>query len=790
MSSVDSYLSDAPTPRGSESDSPGNPNSSSASSKARPITACLTCRNRKVKCDKVYPLCGPCSKSGRECKYDRSAPGAVAAHAQVSGAGAGNSNASSAANSITSSHPVPRSVSGGGGVTKHGHAHIVHGTSPVAASGKGHNHVHGHGHGGGKTKIDLQQRITRLESLLADSMEQIKSGSAAANPPTGPTASSGQNAPSGQLQAPYHRPSIQDVLPVADFQLKVRDGGQKTRYIGPLSWISAVEDEITDIKQAVLAENVPQDPANPAQGTAWASSMMFPSALGLLNTNSITAYLPTKSHSDFLWQTFVDRVHPLVHILHRPSFQITYDTFWMGQMPAENVKSFLALLFAIYYASVASMDPPMALQMCGLERTEQLRIYKDATQHALVNARFMESEELASLQALTLLISMLLQGSGQSQCNATWTWIAVAFRIARSMGLHRDPSCFPSIGEVEGEVRRRLWYYIFQLELYAIGPATAIPAINEDSFDTRLPRDANDDRIIDGRPLPNDDTRGYTEMSHFLFRCHAGRYYLSSLKVTSSLRKVKKEEFHSLIREMQEWGRRLETDWLPHFSSWEAKSRLCKKTAILLIHKAILVLYYPVSKPKHRNLLPANIRENAIQAACAVVEMSNSMETDPGVGPYVWFYSSYTQYHAAAILLGELIANPETKYKEQMWRCIDEMFALSSSPELAWVKGTAHSTDWKLCRGLYEKACATRTWRNTPTTITMTSSEGHSIPLPTAGRQSNMQEGWTPDIDWSTWDQMMTHALYDENLFGNPGFQEIGNAYLESGGNPSSLSSF
>ncbi|EWC46760.1 hypothetical protein DRE_04005 [Drechslerella stenobrocha 248] len=772
MSSVDSYLSDQ-TPRGSESDSPSAQAqgiSSLPSLKARPITACLTCRNRKVKCDKVYPLCGPCNKSGRECRYDKSAPGAAASYFQGASDG-GSSFKSSPTSSVAGSHPLPRLTATSAGVTKHGNAHVAHG-SP-STTGKHHQgHGHTHSQGGSKSKVDLQQRISRLEGLLAASVEQLRSGNVAVNIPAGSTGD-GQN-------VGYPGTQAQDVLPVADSHLKIRDGG-KTRYIGPLSWISAVETEIDDIKQAILTADE-EVPARPLTGddTAWASRMIFPSPITLMDTANISSYLPTKSHSDLLWQIYRERVHPLVHILHRPSFEHCYEAFWTGRMSSENVRSFVALMFSIFYATVVSMDPPMAIRVCGMERDEQLRIYREATQHALVNARFMESEELSSLQALTLLISTTLQHCGHFQSTAMWVLLAVGFRLARAMGLHRDPSVFPNVGIVEGELRRRLWYYLVQLELYAIGPATTVPAIGADSFDTRLPRNLDDEDIVDGQPLA-EDSPGYTEMSHYLFRCLAGRYYLSSLKVTSSLRKVKKDDFHNLIREMQAWGKKLELEWLPNFNNQSAKERLAKKTAILLVHKAILVLYYPFSKPKHRELLPPTVRDNAINAACAVVEMANSMETDPGVGPFVWFFSSFTQYHAAAIILGELLSNPDSQFTKRAWNCLDEMFALSNSPELSWAKSISLSSDWKLCRGLYEKACSTRTWHNIPAVVTMTSSNGYSIPLSTSDRSMSMQElGWTPDIDWSGWDQMMTNALYDDNLFGNPDFQEIGNAYFSS----------
>ena len=41
-------------------------------SKKRKVLSCYACRNRKMKCDRVYPICGRCQKTGRadQCTYD------------------------------------------------------------------------------------------------------------------------------------------------------------------------------------------------------------------------------------------------------------------------------------------------------------------------------------------------------------------------------------------------------------------------------------------------------------------------------------------------------------------------------------------------------------------------------------------------------------------------------------------------------------------------------------------------------------------------------------------------
>lgn len=41
-------------------------------SKKRKVLSCYACRSRKMKCDRVYPVCGRCQKTGRadHCSYD------------------------------------------------------------------------------------------------------------------------------------------------------------------------------------------------------------------------------------------------------------------------------------------------------------------------------------------------------------------------------------------------------------------------------------------------------------------------------------------------------------------------------------------------------------------------------------------------------------------------------------------------------------------------------------------------------------------------------------------------
>lgn len=60
-----------PDSRDNSPDHEGSPGGK-RTSKKRKVLSCYACRNRKMKCDRVYPVCGRCQSTGRadQCTYD------------------------------------------------------------------------------------------------------------------------------------------------------------------------------------------------------------------------------------------------------------------------------------------------------------------------------------------------------------------------------------------------------------------------------------------------------------------------------------------------------------------------------------------------------------------------------------------------------------------------------------------------------------------------------------------------------------------------------------------------
>ena len=61
-------------------------------------------------------------------------------------------------------------------------------------------------------------------------------------------------------------------------------------------------------------------------------------------------------------------------------------------------------MFAVYCSTVASLRAEDVLAMFGVEKNALWRRYSCAVEQALANARFLQSEELETLQAFVLFL--------------------------------------------------------------------------------------------------------------------------------------------------------------------------------------------------------------------------------------------------------------------------------------------------------------------------------------------------------------------------------------------------
>ena len=101
-----------------------------------------------------------------------------------------------------------------------------------------------------------------------------------------------------------------------------------------------------------------------------------------------------------LWQIFLDRVNPLIKVIHAPSVQprVVESVTSVRDLP-NNV---MALLFSIFTMSVVTLENAECYNILGCSRTEALKKLSDGARTALQKTQFLRNYDMITLQAMVL----------------------------------------------------------------------------------------------------------------------------------------------------------------------------------------------------------------------------------------------------------------------------------------------------------------------------------------------------------------------------------------------------
>lgn len=331
--------------------SPG-PRQASDSGKEVHALSCVSCRQRKVKCTKTYP-CSHCVRGGLECifpsrKKDRR----------------------------------PRT---------------------------NRNH-------------ELLNRLAKLEAIVG----QVDPDAISANPAHPPVdvvlPDSAAPATDKAVAQPARTPAQQ----VADSELRnpqkrcptsqpVSKDDPVAKYVSGEFWaglsrevegIKAILEQPSDDDEDDEGEHDGPSPGSQYQGShgnhgSLNYSMSPPAVLGSASAVSGLAH-PPPTRMKALCDIYFRSVDPLMKILHRPTVEKAFDLCIAN--PADHLLSRTteALFFAMYFGAVTSMQPDSCVKQLGEDRRLLSAQYKQAVEHALARADYLNSTSLETLQAFMI----------------------------------------------------------------------------------------------------------------------------------------------------------------------------------------------------------------------------------------------------------------------------------------------------------------------------------------------------------------------------------------------------
>ncbi|KAL4928270.1 putative C6 transcription factor [Aspergillus undulatus] len=337
----------------------------------------------------------------------------------------------------------------------------------------------------------VQDRLQHLENLIMSFAQQKKQEDSGRSQEASPP----MPAPAPDLLS--RQPAVttpekfeaENESPAADCgKLLVKDTG--TSYIESAHW-KAILQEINEFKESLQEgdelsdeEAVGDDGSSNPEPTIWFQISKPTSKEELLSD------IPERQITDRLVSYYLNSREPIVTILHVPTFQKEYNKFWSS--PTDVSLPWLGLLYAM-----------MALSTMFYQRTgdpiygttgnysDIAGVFRKRSAQCLVQSNYIAAGRY-KVEGLFIYTMSEFYKKHDVETGVPFL-LGIAIKLAMRMGYHRDPQHFPSISVFDGEMRRRMWVFLCQLDAL-LSFEVGIPRTIQDwQYDTELPRNLKDE---------------------------------------------------------------------------------------------------------------------------------------------------------------------------------------------------------------------------------------------------------------------------------------------------------
>lgn len=288
--------------------------------------------------------------------------------------------------------------------------------------------------------------------------------------------------------------------------------------------------------------------------------------------------------------------------------------------------------------------------------------YRLRTVQCLVNSDYTKS----SMYTLETLI-LYVHGEYASRWDAEvgiWVIIGMIVRLSIRMGYHRDPSNYPSLTPYQGEMRRRVWMFIRQMDtLFSF--QLALPGmIRSTDTDTTLPRNIFEDEFGPESkvlPPPRPSTEP-TPVSYMVAKGHIAAEFGAILEETHTV--SGKHPSYEDILQRDNRLREIKNNMAPHLRlrpieecTHDPASLLMQRFGLeLMWQKTVCVLHRKYLARARTNPRYAHSRRACVDASMEILRCQAQLhrESQPGgrMRTMKWYISSLTNHD---YLLGAMV---------------------------------------------------------------------------------------------------------------------------------------
>ncbi|KAF4987964.1 hypothetical protein FDECE_15226 [Fusarium decemcellulare] len=625
--------------------------------------SCVTCRRRRVRCDKMMP-CSNCRRAQSDCMYP--APGRAPRQARPRDANA-------------PLLPPPQ--------------------RPAPT----------------ERETDLMNRLRKLEGLVQEMSGQTSSDTSAWDTGSGVSqrAEDKTNRGSGIVQeaaAEAKRETEDRNFSQVNRQLGrliLHEGEVSARYVNG-GFFSKLNDELDELRNEMEAgddefdeyEDDTSPDQSPPQNLA-ADSDHHSFLLGYRSADvDLIGLHPLPAQASFLWQIYLENVEPIIKVLHIPTMSRLMTKVRRGEHDLRAGEE--ALVFAIYYSAVVSMEAQEVQANLGASQSHYISQFRFGLEQALAKANLLTTTDIAVLQAFAIFLTIIKCHDDSRLC---WTLTSLCVRMAQALGLHRDGQQL-GLSPFEIEMRRRLWWAVVAIDLRSAEEMGTDLIILDKNFDTRLPSNINDADIDPSFTEMAVPRQGRTDTAICLVRyeiCALSRRLVTAIAEMSPVDpKSVEKSLEDRERMLVEVYDRMENKFLKHVVTEDDPVLwMASLVSRVIMAKVGLIIYQPVLFPGMGPEVSNEIRSRLWMSTIEIVEYNHILNVDPRCRQWRWLFKSYRQWHAIAYMLLELSKRPWSVTSERAWEAAQ---ILEYDHPIAGTNSADHTAAWMPIRKLYSKA--------------------------------------------------------------------------------------
>nr|POE88424.1 transcription factor lepe [Quercus suber] len=212
----------------------------------------------------------------------------------------------------------------------------------------------------------------------------------------------------------------------------------------------------------------------------------------------VSLELPPRELADELVMHYVRTVESVYRVLHLPTFRDDYQSLWSSAI-TDQTPLLIQIKLVLAIGSV-TYDEQFSLRASAVQWIYEAQLW-------LAKPQFKSRLSITVYQInILLLLARELVHIGEDMI---WTSIGSVLRVAMYMGMHRDPTNMTKQTTLATEMRRRLWATTMEIALQSSITSGGPPLISPGDYDTRPPRNLDDEQLFQEQP----EQKGDTELS-------------------------------------------------------------------------------------------------------------------------------------------------------------------------------------------------------------------------------------------------------------------------------------